>query len=91
MPDALTIIFGETPNPDALKLTLNRTVAEQGKTYRGAAASADAPWAKALLSIPGVIGVYGVNNFISINKMPTASWDDIVAKAEPALKAVYGP
>ena len=91
MPDAVIIIFEETPNPDALKLTLNRPVAAQGKTYRGDPAAAEAPWAKALLAIPGVLGVYGVNNFISINKRPEADWQEIVAQAEPALKAIYGP
>ncbi len=91
MPEPLTIVCTETPNPDALKLTLNRTVAQEGKTYRGDPAAADAPWARALLSIPGVIGVYGVNNFIAVNKSPEADWQEIVAQAEPALKAIYGP
>ena len=88
MPEPVEIIFDETPNPNALKLTLNRTIAAQGKTYRGDPAAADVPWARALLSIPGVIGVYGVNNFISINKSPEANWQEIIAKAELELKRV---
>ena len=84
----MEVFVDETPNPNALKFTLNRVVATPGKTYRDAAA-ADAPWAKALLSIPGIIGVYGVNNFISVNKTPDADWDALVPLAEQALKNAF--
>ena len=89
MPDAITITPSPTPNPHALKLTLNRTVAQRGETYRGDPAAAGAPWAVALLRIPGVLGVYGVNNFISISKDEKALWDAIVPQAEAALRTVF--
>lgn len=89
MTEPLTIASGGTPNPNALKLTLNRTVAERGESYRGDPSAAGAPWAKVLLAIPGVVGVYGVNNFISVNKEPAASWEAIVPAAEAALKQVF--
>ncbi len=82
----LKIEASGTPNPNALKLTLSRTVAAEGKTYRDAAA-ADVPWARALLGIPGIVGLYAFNNFISINKTPEAQWDAILPKAEEALRA----
>ena len=91
MADTVEVFVDETPNPNALKFTLNRVVANPGKTYRDAAAAADAPWAKALLSIPGVVGVYGVNNFISVNKTPEADWDVIVPLAEQALQTAFAP
>ena len=34
MADTLTIAVQDTPNPNAAKFTLNRTVAAQGTTYR---------------------------------------------------------
>ena len=89
MADPLEIIVDGTPNPNAVKLTLNRTVATQGKTYRDAAA-ADTAWAKALLGIPGVVQVFAVNNFISVTKTPAAEWDAIIPQAEQALKQVFG-
>lgn len=90
MPESLEIAVSGTPNPHAVKFTLNRTVSAQGKTYRGdPAAAADAPWAKALLSIPGIVGVYGVNNFISMNKQPEVEWDAILPQAEEALRRVF--
>ena len=91
MPEPLEIIVEGTPNPNAVKFTLNRTVATTGETYRGDPSSAAAPWAKALLSIPGVLGVFGINNFISLNKKPEVEWDAIIPKAEEELKQVYGP
>ena len=87
MPDPLTIAVDPTPNPNAMKFTLNRLVAAKGETYRDPASAA--PWAKALLSIPGLVGVYGVNTFISVNKRPEASWEAIVPAAEAALKQVF--
>ena len=89
MSEPLEILVEGTPNPNAAKLTLNRTVAAKGETYRGDPASVNAPLAKALLGIPGVIGVFGINNFISVNKSPDAEWDAIVPQAEVALKKIF--
>ena len=103
MAESLDIIVGGTPNPNAVKFTLNRTVAAKGETYRlpaqsgagqaggdpSAPTAVGAPWAKALLSIPGVVGVFGINNFISVNKTPEASWEAIIPKAQEALRQVW--
>ena len=89
MAEPLEMIADGTPNPNAVKFTLNRTVATQGKTYRDLAA-ADAPWAKALLGIPGVVQVFAVNNFISVTKTPDADWEAIIPQAEQGLKQAFG-
>ncbi len=89
MAEALEIQIDATPNPHALKFTLNRTVATKGETYRGDPASVPAPWAKALLSIPGIVGVYGINNFISMNKKPDVEWDVIIPQAEETLRRAF--
>ena len=88
MSQPLEIRVGATPNPNAMKFTLNRTVTTQGTTYR-AGASADAPWAQLLLSIAGIAGVFAINNFISINKTPESDWNEIVPKAEAALRRAF--
>lgn len=77
-----------TPNPNAVKFTLNRTVAAQGTTYRDAAA-AQADWAKQLLSIAGVTQVFAAGNFISVSKAPEAGWDAIIPPAEAALRTAF--
>ena len=84
----LQVDVSGTPNPNAMKLTLNRMVSNQGKTYRDAASAAE-PWAKALLEIPGVVGVFAITNFISVTKTPEADWQSILPKADEALKQVF--
>ncbi|MBI2103955.1 MAG: NifU N-terminal domain-containing protein [Candidatus Omnitrophica bacterium] len=101
---ALEISVQGTPNPQAVKFTLNRTIAAQGRTYRlpaappgasagaaqaGDAASADAPWAGALLRIAGVTQVFALHNFISVTKAPEASWDAIVPQVERTLQQAF--
>ena len=53
MSDSLEVIPQKTPNPNALKFTLNRNIATAGKTYQDAN-TADQDWAKEILTIPGV-------------------------------------
>lgn len=96
MSEPLEISVGGTPNPNAAKLTLNRVVAVKGETYRLPAASGASqaggdtpPWAKALLGIPGVTGVFGINNFISVNKTPESSWETIIPQAQAALRQAW--
>jgi len=72
-----------------VKFTLKPPVATKGETYRGDPAAVTSPWAKALLSIPGIVGVFAINNFISVNKSPDADWDVIIPQAEEALKKVF--
>ena len=100
----LEIAVQETPNPQAVKFTLNRTIAAQGRTYRlpaapagqvsgaaqaGDAASADTPWAAALLGIAGVTQLFALNNFISVTKTPEATWDAIVPQVERTLQQAF--
>ena len=47
------------------------------------------PWAKALLGVPGIIGVFGINNFISVNKTPESSWETIIPQAQAALRQAW--
>ncbi len=88
MSEPLDIIVQGTPNPNAAKFVLNRTVATQGTTYRDAAAS-EVAWAKQLLAIAGVIQVFALNNFVSINKTPEADWNVIGPQVERILQDTF--
>ena len=77
-----------TPNPNAAKFTLNRTVAAEGKTYRDGS-SAEAEWAKALFRIVGITQVFTLNNFISITKTPEADWSVVGPQVERVLKQAF--
>ena len=77
-----------TPNPNAIKVTLNRVVATQGKTYRDAA-SADVGWVQQILSIAGVTQVFAINNFISVTKRPEADWNVINPQLEQIVQHAF--
>ena len=85
MADPLEIWVQETPNPNALKFTLNRVVAERGTTYRDAKA-AEPEWARQLLGIPGITQVFAMNDFVSVTKTPDADWGVIGPQAEQILR-----
>ncbi len=84
----LEISVQGTPNPNAAKFTLNRTVAAQGTTYRDAG-SAEAAWAKQLLGIAGVTQVFALNDFISVNKTAEPEWNTIAPQVEQVLKQAF--
>ena len=88
MGEDLVVTVQGTPNPNAAKFTLNRTVAPQSATYRDAA-SAQASWAKALLGITGVTQVFALNNFITVNKTSDADWHIIGPQVERVLREAF--
>ena len=87
-PVPLELSVQGTPNPNAIKLTLNRIVAAQGKTYRDQA-TAQTEWAKQLLGIPGVTQVFAVNNFISVSKQAEGDWNVIGPQVEQVVRQVF--
>ena len=88
MAEPLELVAQGTPNPNALKFTLNRVVATRGTTYRDAA-TADTTWAQQLLGLAGVTSVFAINNFISINKAPEADWNTLGPQAEQVLRQAF--
>lgn len=68
-----------------MKFTLDVTLPERIDTTRGE--GVDLPFAQALLEISGVVSVFGVNDFITIIREPTAVWDAIVCAVEDAADA----
>lgn len=88
MAEALTVLMQATPNPNAAKLTLNRVVTVQGTTYRDAT-TADAPWAKQLLAIPGITQVFALGTFISVTKTPQADWGVLGPQMEAVLREAF--
>jgi hypothetical protein len=76
-----------TPNPNAAKLVLDRAVSEQPLSFFNAAAAKDYPLASRLFEIPGVSSLLLLGDFITINKSPSAGWDDITDQARAVLFA----
>ena len=76
-----------TPNPNAAKFVLDRSVAEQPISFFNAAAAKDHPLAAALFAIEGVSSLLLLGDFITINKSPAADWTDIKRRTRAVLAA----
>ncbi len=75
-----------TPNPNSMKFTLDRPVAERGESFRSAAEAAHFPLARRLFEVPGVRGLFLLKNFISVIRDPAAEWGELAPKVEAAIR-----
>jgi hypothetical protein len=79
-----------TPNPNALKFTLNRTVVEgRSKTYASPEAAEASPLAKHLFEIAGVKSIFFLNNFITVTRQPGIDWAGLARQVEERIRAHY--
>ena len=75
-----------TPNPDAMKFTLDVTLpASMNVTSSGDAAGN--AFAEAVFAAGGVASVFGVNDFVTVTREPGADWDPIVQAVQAAAAA----
>ncbi len=77
-----------TPNPNALKFILNRSISEQSTSFFDAASAKDHPAASMLFEIPGVNSLLLLGDFITINKRPEAKWPAIKEGVRKTLKVL---
>jgi hypothetical protein len=75
-----------TPNPNALKFVLDRTIVPQPLSMFNRDAATGNPLAEKLFGIEGVASLLFLGDFITVNKAPTAKWADIT----PKVKALLG-
>ena len=72
-----------TPNPDAMKFTLDtRLEAMFNVTNEGDAAAI--PFAADVFAAGGVGSVFGVNDFVTVTRLPGAEWEPIIAAVHAA-------
>ena len=71
-----------TPNPDALKFTLDVTLGSMINVAAGD--EPDTPFARAVLSATGVANLFGVNDFVTVTREPGADWEPIIAAVQAA-------
>lgn len=76
-----------TPNPNAAKFVLDQPVSDQPISFFNAVAASGNPLASRLFAIPGVSSVLFLGDFITINKRPDVSWDDITSTVQKTLAA----
>ena len=71
-----------TPNPDAMKFTLDRRF-EEMFTVPSAEDAESNPFAAAVFASGGVASVFGTADFVTITRAAGGDWDDI----ESAVRA----
>jgi hypothetical protein len=74
-----------TPNPDALKFTLDVTLGTMINVPD--AAGADTEFTRAVFAAPGVSNLFGVNDFVTVTREPGAEWEPIIAAVQEAAAA----
>jgi Scaffold protein Nfu/NifU N terminal len=75
-----------TPNPDAMKFTLDTTL----KAMFNATAAEEAaaiPFAADVFAAGGVASVFGVNDFVTVTRQAGADWGPIMTAVRAAAEA----
>jgi hypothetical protein len=75
-----------TPNPDAMKFTLDITLPET-LDVTSPDAAVGMPFAEAVFAAGGVAAIFGVNDFVTVRRQPGYEWDPIVAAVVAAAGA----
>ncbi len=76
-----------TPNPNSMKLNLDERLAKGVAITYAHENRGDCPaYIEKILAIPGVSSVFRVEDFIAIQRKPTAEWEDILSQARVVLE-----
>ena len=76
--------IGTTPNPNSIRIGLSKPVFAKPTTYANAQAAAADPLMRKIFGLPGVVQVFAMNDFLSINKDPATDW----AVLEPKIAQI---
>lgn len=82
---ASVVDVSPTPNPDAMKFTVDTRFDEMFTVSSADAASGAAPVAAAIFGVPGVASVFGTADFITVTRADGADWSDIEASVRAAV------
>jgi hypothetical protein len=77
-----------TPNPNAMKFLLDRSISDQSVSFFDARAAQGHPVASHLFAVPGVTSILLLGDFITVNKSPAAKWPAITAEVKRVLATI---
>ncbi len=66
--------FDATPNPNALKCSLDRPISDRPRSFRSAQEAADDPLASAVFALGPVTSLLLNGDWLTINKEPDTPW-----------------
>ena len=70
-----------------MKFSLSVSVAETGSfSCTKQDTEIEHPIAAAVIAIDGVVSVFGVNDFLTVSKEASASWDDLIPAVVDSIK-----
>jgi len=76
-----------TPNPNSMKLNLDERLAKGVAITYTHENRGDCPaYIDKILAIPGVSSIFRVEDFMAIQRKPTAGWEDILSQASAVLE-----
>ena len=78
-----TVSPSPTPNPNAMKFTLDTRLPDTMNFTSAEKAKGNA-FAEAVFAIEGVVQVFGVNDFVTVTRRPGIDWDTIVEGVKAA-------
>lgn len=92
MRETTTVTYRPTPNPNAGKFTVNRKVIEgaASQSFFNAEDAADNVLATALFELEGVVGIFMVDDFVTVTKAADAEWEKLVPEVEAVIERTFG-
>ncbi|MCU1354379.1 MAG: Scaffold protein Nfu/NifU [Acidimicrobiales bacterium] len=81
-----TVTPSTTPNPNAMKFTLDAPLAEVVNVTRPEDATGP-PFVTALFALDGVVGVFGTADFVTVSKAADADWAELTPAVTEVLAA----
>ncbi len=80
-----------TPNPNALKFTLDRPSTDRrSETFREGSDPADSPLGARIFAVGGVVNVFLTADFVSVTKDDRTSWDALMPRVVEAIEEYFG-
>jgi hypothetical protein len=79
-----------TPNPNAAKFTVDRTLIEGGssKSFFDAESAKENALASKLFEIAGIASLLIADDFVTVTKSASADWNDLLPLIEQTIKEV---
>lgn len=79
-----------TPNPAAIKFTLNRPATEgRSQTFREGSDPEASPLGARIYALGGITNVFLTANFVSVTKDDSVRWDDLVPTVIETIQAHF--